>query len=66
MENGRPVVFNGTKPGTRPEGVGTEPSEAKVKKSRGMRVTEPFGFAQDREPVERQMDVPAASAVGRG
>jgi len=33
MENVHPVVFNGTKPGTRPEGVGTEPSEAKVKKS---------------------------------
>jgi hypothetical protein len=42
MENVHPVVFNGTKPGTRPE---------------GMRVTQPFEFAQGREPVERQMGV---------
>ena len=33
-----PLSWSGTKPGTRPEGVGTELSEAKVKKSRGMRV----------------------------
>ena len=42
MENAHPVVFNGTKPGTRPEGVGTELSEAKVKKSSGVRRTEKY------------------------
>ena len=39
MEDAHPVVFNGTIPGTRPEEVGTELSEAEVKKSRGMRRT---------------------------
>ena len=36
MEDAHPAVLSGTKPGTRPEGVGTEPVERHVERQMGV------------------------------